>query len=95
MRLAVRVTPKGGRDAVDGWALDPTGRPYQKVRVSAAPADGQANAALTAFLAKALGRPKSAVRIVSGETARLKIVEIEGLEEQAIEAAFGARPSDP
>lgn len=95
MRLAVRVTPKGGRDAADGWALDPTGRPYLKVRVSAAPADGQANAALTAFLAKALGRPKSAVRIVSGETARLKIVEIEGLEEQAIEAAFGARPSDP
>ena len=95
MRLPVRVTPKGGRDGVDGWALDPTGRPYLKVRVSAAPADGQANAALTAFLAKALGRPKSAVRIVSGETARLKIVEIEGLEEQAIEAAFGARPSDP
>ena len=93
MRLPVRVTPKGGRDAADGWALDPAGRPYLKVRVSAAPADGQANAALTAFLAKALGRPKSAVRIVSGETARLKIVEIEGLDEQAIEAAFGARPT--
>lgn len=93
MRLPVRVTPKGGRDAVDGWALDPAGRPYLKVRVSAAPADGQANAALTAFLAKALGRPKSAVRIVSGETARLKIIEIEGLDEQAIEAAFGARPT--
>lgn len=87
------MTPKGGRDGVDGWALDPAGRPYLKVRVSAAPADGQANAALTAFLAKALGRPKSAVRIVSGETARLKIIEIEGLEEQAIEAAFGARPT--
>jgi len=93
MRLPVRVTPKGGRDAADGWALDPAGRPYLKVRVSAAPADGQANAALTAFLAKALGRPKSAVRIISGETARLKIVEIEGLDEQAIEAAFGARPT--
>jgi len=93
MRLPVRVTPKGGRDGVDGWALDPAGRPYLKVRVSAAPADGQANAALTAFLAKALGRPKSAVRIVSGETTRLKIIEIEGLDEQAIEAAFGQRPT--
>ncbi len=92
MRLPVRVTPKGGRDAVDGWAHDPAGRPYLKVRVSAAPADGQANAALTAFLAKTLGRPKSAVRIVSGETARLKIIELEGLDERAIEAAFGVRP---
>lgn len=93
MRLPVRVTPKGGRDGVDGWALDPAGRPYLKVRVSAAPADGEANAALIAFLAKALRRPKSAVRIVSGETARLKIIEIEGLDEQDIEAAFGQRPT--
>ena len=92
MRLPVRVTPKGGRDAVDGWALDPAGRPYLKVRVSAAAADGEANAALTAFLAKALKRPKSAVRIASGETARLKMIEIDGLDEAAVEAAFGKPP---
>ena len=92
MRLAVRVTPRGGRDAVDGWALDPGGRPCLKVRVSAAAADGEANAALVAFLAKRLKRPKSAVRIVSGETARLKSLEIEGLDEAALAAAFGARP---
>ncbi|WP_374574883.1 DUF167 family protein [Phenylobacterium sp.] len=90
MRLAVRVTPKGGRDAVDGWARDPDGRPYLKVRVTAPPADGAANAALTAFLAKTLKRPKSAVRVVSGETARLKILEIEGLDEAELTAAFGA-----
>ena len=95
MRLPVRVTPKGGRDGVDGWALDPAGRAYLKVRVSAAPTDGQANAALTTFIAKTLKRPRSAVRIVSGETARLKIIEIDGLDEQALEAAFGARPSAP
>jgi len=89
LRLAVRVTPKGGRDAVDGWALDPGGRAYLKVRVSAPAADGAANAALTAFLAKALGRPKSAVRIVSGETARLKMLEIEGLDEAGLAAKFG------
>jgi uncharacterized protein YggU (UPF0235/DUF167 family) len=95
VRLAVRVTPKGGRDAVDGWASDGSGRPYLKVRVSAVAADGQANAALTAFLAKSLKRPKSAVRIVSGETARLKIVEVEGLEAGALAAAFGAPPQGP
>lgn len=92
MRLAVRVTPRGGRDGVDGWALDPAGRPYLKVRVSAAAADGEANSALVVFLAKQLKRPKSAVRIVSGETARLKSLEIEGLEESDLTAAFGAKP---
>jgi len=93
MRLAVRVTPKGGRDGVDGWALDPGGRPYLKVRVSAAPSDGEANAALVAFLAKTLKRPKSALRIVAGETARLKMIEIEGLDDAAADAVFGPRPT--
>lgn len=92
MRLPVRVTPKGGRDAVDGWALDPAGRSYLKVRVSAAAADGEANASLTAFLAKTLKVSKSSVRIVAGETARLKMLEVEGLDEAALDAAFGARP---
>ncbi len=93
MRLAVRVTPKGGRDAIDGWATDPTGRPYLKVRVSAVAAEGQANAALVAVLAKALKRPRSALRIVSGETARLKMLDIEGLGEAELAAAFGPPPA--
>jgi uncharacterized protein (TIGR00251 family) len=92
MRLAVRVTPKGGRDGLDGWALDPEGRPYLKVRVSAPPSDGAANAALIAFLAKALKRPKSALSIVSGETARLKMIEIDGLDDAKADAVFGPRP---
>lgn len=87
------MTPKGGRDAVDGWALDPAGRAYLKVRVSAAPADGEANAALVAFLAKTLKRPKSALRIASGDTGRLKILEIEGLDEAGLTAAFGQPPA--
>ena len=92
MRLAVRVTPKGGRDAVDGWALDPGGRPYLKVRVSAAATDGQANAALIGFLAKQLRIAKSALRIASGDTARLKMIEIEGLEPGDLARAFGDPP---
>ena len=35
MRLAVRLTPRGGADRADGWAVDGAGRPYLKVRVSA------------------------------------------------------------
>ena len=92
MRLPVRVTPKGGRDGTDGWALDAEGRSYLKVRVSAVAADGAANAALIAFLAKSLKRPKSALRIVSGETARVKMVEVEGATEADIDLAFGAKP---
>ncbi|MFN3521284.1 MAG: DUF167 family protein [Phenylobacterium sp.] len=90
VRLAVRVTPKGGREAADGWGRDAEGRPYLKVRVSAPPAEGAANAALASFVAKALRRPKSAVRIVSGETSRLKILEIEGIDAAALAAVFGA-----
>ena len=93
MRLAVRVTPKGGRDGVDGWALDPEGRPYLKVRVSAPPSDGAANAAVVALLAKTLKRPKSTLRIVSGESARLKLLEIDGLDEPAAYAVFGPPPT--
>jgi len=93
MRLSVRVTPKGGRDGADGWALDAEGRSYLKVRVSAVAADGAANAALLAFLAKALKLPKSALRIVSGETARVKMIEVEGATEGDFDTTFGARPS--
>lgn len=79
-RIAVRLTPRGGRDRIDGWDKDGDGRPYLKARVSAPPADGEANAALVILLAKTLGVPKSAITIVAGQTARLKQVEIEGLE---------------
>ena len=93
MRLAVRVTPKGGRDGADGWGLDPGGRAFLKLRVSVAPADGAANAAVAVLVAKILRIPKSAVRIVAGETARLKMLELEGVEPADIAKAFGAPPA--
>ena len=86
----MRVTPRGGRDAIEGWAVDAAGRPLLKLRVSAAAADGAANAAVTALVAKALGVPRSAVRIASGETARIKRLEIAGADEADIVRAFGA-----
>ena len=92
MRLAVRLTPRGGRDAIDGWARGPDGRPYLKVRVSAPPVEGEANAALTVLLAKRLGVSKSSVRIAAGQTGRLKSVEIEGLDAAALSAILGPPP---
>lgn len=92
MRLAVRLTPRGGRDAVDGWAVGADGRPHLKARVSAPPVEGEANAALTVLLAKKLGLAKSAVRIAAGETGRLKQIELDGVDEPALVAAFGPIP---
>jgi hypothetical protein len=89
VRLIVRLTPRGGRDAVEGWARGADGRPYLKARVAAPPADGEANAALTRLIAKALRRPAGAVRIVAGDQARLKQLEIEGVDEADLIRAFG------
>ena len=77
LRLRVRLTPRGGRDRLDGWT-EIDGERVLRVRVAAPPVEGAANAALIALLAKALGLPKSAVRIAAGETSRLKTVEIAG-----------------
>jgi uncharacterized protein (TIGR00251 family) len=72
MRLAVRVTPRSTRDAVEGF--DDEGA--LRVRVTAAPADGAANAAVARLLAKALGLPGRDVVLVSGTTARQKLFDV-------------------
>ncbi|MEO8115655.1 MAG: DUF167 family protein [Phenylobacterium sp.] len=93
MRITVRVTPRGGRDAVEGWTTDAAGRAVLKLRVAAAAADGAANAAVIALLAHALGRPRSQVRILRGLTARVKQVEIEGLEPADLARTLGPPPA--
>jgi len=89
VQFAVRVTPKGGRDAVEGWTRDAAGRPMLKVRVAVAAEGGAANAAVLALLAKALRRPKSALSLVAGQTARLKRIEAD-VTEAELAAAFGS-----
>jgi len=66
------VTPRAGRDDVEGF--DSTGT--LRVRVRAAPADGQANAAVAALLAKALGLPGRDVVLVRGGASRVKVFEV-------------------
>jgi uncharacterized protein YggU (UPF0235/DUF167 family) len=84
-RITVRLTPRGGRNAIDGWDDS-----VLRARVSAAPADGKANGALVRLLARALGVPVSRIAIVVGGQARLKQVEIEGLSEDDVHAALSA-----
>jgi uncharacterized protein (TIGR00251 family) len=76
--FSVRVTPKGGRDAVDGWGRDAKGARILKARVSAPPDDGKANAALVSLLAKAFSVPRSAVMIMAGAASRNKRIRIDG-----------------
>ena len=76
--IDVRVTPRGGRDAVDGIATTADGRAVLKVRVRAAPSEGEANAALVRLFARALDVPPTSVRLVSGASARVKRLRIEG-----------------
>jgi uncharacterized protein (TIGR00251 family) len=76
--VSVRLTPRGGRDAIDGVDTLADGRVILKIRVRAAPSDGEANAALVGFLARSVGVPASRVRVAAGATARIKRVEIAG-----------------
>jgi uncharacterized protein (TIGR00251 family) len=78
LRIPVRLTPKGGRDAIDGWREGADGKRVLAARVAAPPEDGKANAALIRLMAKTLGVAKSQVRIVTGETSRMKILEVAG-----------------
>lgn len=72
--------------------LDAERRPVLKLRVSAAAAEGAANAAVVVLLAKALKLPKSAVRIASGDTARVKRLEIDATDAD-LAKAFGNPPA--
>ena len=69
--VTIRVTPRAAANAVggerDGALL---------VRVTAAPADGKANAAVLRVVAAALDLPPSEVRLVRGATARTKVVSV-------------------
>ena|SRR5579872_763044 len=76
--IALRVTPRGGRDDIDGIETLADGRSVVKVRVRAIADGGEANRAVMELLAKTLGVPKARVRILSGATSRLKQVAVDG-----------------
>lgn len=75
VRFTVRVQPRASRSEIVGLHGEAL-----KIRLAAPPVEGAANDALVVLLAHALGISRSAIRIVSGATARGKIVEVDGVD---------------
>lgn len=84
VRFAVRLTPRGGADRVDG--VDADG--MLQARVSAPPVGGAANAAMIRLLADELNVARSSVRLVAGATGRHKLVVVEGVSAEEIAARW-------
>lgn len=78
IRLAVRLTPRASRDGLDGIGADADGRPILRIRLTAPPVEGAANQALIDFLSGILSVRKKDIVIRTGETGRLKILDIAG-----------------
>jgi hypothetical protein len=76
--LVVRLTPKGGRDAIDGIETLADGMAVLKARVRAVPSEGKANDALCRMIGKALGCTPRDVTIAAGASARIKRLVIAG-----------------
>jgi hypothetical protein len=79
-RIRIRVQPRSSRNAVIG--VDAAG--WLKVKLTAPPVEGAANKALVAFLAKRLGVAAGAVRVHRGAASRNKVVEVDGLTDEAL-----------
>jgi uncharacterized protein YggU (UPF0235/DUF167 family) len=84
-RLHVRVTPRAAVDRVGPYAAD-----VLQVRVTRPPADGEANDAVLALVARALGVPRSTVRLVTGARSRSKRFAIDGLSPADLAARLSA-----
>jgi uncharacterized protein len=93
VQVALRVTPRGGRDAIDGIETLSDGRSVLKLRVRAVADGGEANRAVIELLAKVLGVSKAAVRLTSGATSRLKQVAVSG-DPAALDIALWKLTSD-
>jgi uncharacterized protein len=75
-QIAIYVTPRSAKPGIGGWRAGADGREELEVRVSEAPTDGAANAAVVKLLAKALGISRSEVAIIAGAASRHKRIEL-------------------
>ena len=78
LELFVRATPNASANRIEGIETRDDGSEVLRVRVTAPPDKGKANKSVAALIASAFGLAKSRVAIISGETARLKLLRIDG-----------------
>ena len=90
LHLRLRVQPRASRTELAGVQGDAL-----RVRVSAPPVDGAANEALVRFLAEVLRVRPSAIRLITGETSRSKVVAIEGMQLEQAASLLGLGGSCP
>ena len=79
VRFSVRVQPRAARSELAGEYGDAL-----RIRLAAPPVDGAANDELVSFLSNLFAVGRKSVRILAGETARSKLIEIEGITERAV-----------
>jgi uncharacterized protein YggU (UPF0235/DUF167 family) len=84
VRIRLKVVPGASQTAIVGWLDD-----RLKLRVSAAPERGRANAAVEALIADSLGLERAAVRVVAGHGSPRKTQRIDGMTETAIMRGLG------
>jgi uncharacterized protein (TIGR00251 family) len=89
-RLTVKVHPRARRTALAGRLGD-----AWKLALAAPPVDGKANQECLRFFAELAGVPKSRVRIVTGTTSRMKVVEVEGMAQEELEKLLTQAAPNP
>ena len=80
VRLSIRLQPRSSKNEIAGLQGD-----HLKIRVTAPPVEGMANEALVDFLSQSLKISRRNVCIVSGHSSRNKIVEVSGVELEAVQ----------
>jgi uncharacterized protein (TIGR00251 family) len=84
-RVTVKVRPRAKRTAIAGRFGD-----AYKLDLAAPPVDGKANDECIRFFAELAGVPRSRVHIVTGATSRMKLIEVEGLPQETLDAILNA-----
>ncbi len=82
--LSVRLRPRAGRDALEGWRDG-----VLQARVAAPPVGGKANRALCRLVAGELGVAPSRVTLVRGERGREKVLRVEGVDAAGVRERLG------
>ncbi len=84
--LKVKVVPGSSSNKISGWENG-----YLKVKIAAPPEKGKANDELIKFFSRLFGVRKNQIKIKSGHTSRLKLIEIEGVKENMVDEILNNR----